>query len=142
MRVRVTRIDQALPLPTYGTQGAVALDLFTREDTEVPPRAAGMIPANVVVGIPPGHVLLVTLRSSTPRRLGLICPHGIGVIDQDYCGPEDEVKVLVYNIRDEPVTVRRGDRIAQAFLLPTLPIEWDEVDTVEGESRGGFGSTG
>lgn len=142
MRVRVSRIDQSLPLPVPSTDGAAAIDLFARVDTPIAGGGIGMVPSNIIVRVPPGHVLLVTLRSSTPRRLGLIAPHGIGVIDEDYCGPEDEVKVLVLNIRDEPVTVHRGDRIAQAFLLSRVPIEWDEAEPEQQESRGGFGSTG
>jgi dUTP pyrophosphatase len=140
--VRVTRVDRALPLPKKATSGAVALDLIARQDTTIAPGAVGLVPGNVIVCVPPGHVLLVSLRSSTPRRLGLICPHGIGVIDQDYCGPEDEVKILVMNVRDDPVTVKRGERIAQAMLLPVVPIDWEESDFAERESRGGFGSTG
>jgi dUTP pyrophosphatase len=142
MRVRVTRIDRALPLPARATEGAVAVDLVTRVDTTIEPHSVGLVPANVVVSVPPGHVLVVALRSSTPRRLGLMCPHGFGVIDRDYCGPEDEIQVQVFNIRSDPVTVSRGDRIGQAFLLPVTPIEWEEVSGAGAVSRGGFGSTG
>jgi len=142
MRVPVTRIDPTLPLPARATTGAVALDLVTREDTTVEPHSLALVPGNIVVAVPEGHALLVTLRSSTPRRLGLICPHGIGVIDQDYCGTDDEIRIQVYNVRDGSVTVPRGARIAQALLLPTSPIEWDEVGIPAERSRGGFGSTG
>jgi dUTP pyrophosphatase len=74
--------------------------------------------------------------------LGLICPHGFGVIDQDYCGPEDEIQIQAFNVGDEAVTVFRGDRIAQAFLLPVSSIDWEEVSQTGAQSRGGFGSTG
>lgn len=122
--------------------GAAGLDLGARLDTTIEPGAVGRIPANIVARVPAEHVLLVMLRSGTPGRTGLICPHGVGVIDADYCGPDDEIQVQVMNPTDRAVTVRRGDRIAQALLLPLAPIEWEEVDCGPEVSRGGFGSTG
>jgi len=86
-------------------------------------------------------MLLVTLRSSTPRRKGLLVPHGVGIIDQDYCGEGDEIMLQVYNFLDEAVTVQRGERIAQGIFVPIMQVNWNEVDEV-GKGRGGFGSTG
>jgi dUTP pyrophosphatase len=87
-------------------------------------------------------MLLVTARSSTPRRKGLLVPHGVGVIDQDYCGPDDEVRAQVLNYTARPVLVERGDRIAQAILVHIARAEFIEADALLPESRGGFGSTG
>ena len=86
-------------------------------------------------------MLTVASRSSTPKKKGLLTPHGIGIIDQDYCGPEDEIKIQVYNFTDEPVTIERGDKIAQGVFVRVDTFEWEEVDVMTGESRGGFGST-
>ncbi len=141
MKVAIKRIDKDLPLPVYSTAGSVGFDLFCREDTEVAPRRLGRIPANVIVRTPPGYMLLLTMRSSTARRKGLLMPNGVGIIDQDYCGEGDELIVSVYNFRDEAVTVQRGERIAQGIFVPILRVSWDEVDDV-GQGRGGFGSTG
>jgi dUTP pyrophosphatase len=141
LKVAIKRIDKGLPLPVYSTAGSVGFDLFCREDTEVAPRRLGRIPANVIVSTPPGYMLLLTMRSSTARRKGLLMPNGVGVIDQDYCGDGDELIVSVYNFRDEAVTVQRGERIAQGIFVPVLRVSWDEVDEV-GQGRGGFGSTG
>lgn len=142
MRVRVTRIDPSLPLPKYASAGAAGFDLYAREDTEVDAGAIGIIPANVIIAVPAGHVLIVSLRSGTPHRTGLISPHGIGVIDQDYCGPADEVKILVLNSRETAVTVHRGERIAQGMIVPVSRVDWLEAPPGAQESRGGFGSTG
>lgn len=142
MRVRLTRIDPDLPLPAYATDGAAALDLYCRQDIVVPPGGLGFIPANVIIAVPAGHVLLVALRSGTPRRTGLISPHGIGIIDRDYCGPDDEIHIQVFNPTAVAVTVHRGDRIAQALLLPVTDVEWEEQEPLRDSSRGGFGSTG
>jgi dUTP pyrophosphatase len=68
--------------------------------------------------------------------------NGVGVVDADYCGPGDEVKVQVLNITDTPVLLKRGDRIAQGIVLPAPRVEWQEVAEMETLTRGGFGSTG
>jgi dUTP pyrophosphatase len=68
--------------------------------------------------------------------------NGVGVIDADYCGPADEIKIQVLNITDAPVLVKRGDRLAQAMVLPAPRVEWDEVEEMAAPTRGGFGSTG
>ncbi len=140
MQVRISRIDKALPLPRYETDGAVAFDLITRETTVVPAHAFALVPVNVVVMIPDGHALLLTTRSSTPRKKGLILP--MGVIDQDYCGPEDELKLQVINFTGEPSTVERGERIGQAIFVAIGKARWEEVERMEGPNRGGFGTTG
>jgi len=141
LQVAIKRIDPDLPLPTYATAGSVAFDLYCREDIEIAPRTIGLVPANVIVQTPPGYLLLLTMRSSTPRRKGLLVPQGVGIIDQDYCGEGDELMVQAYNFRDEAVLVKRGERIAQGMFIPVARAVWHEVDEV-GEGRGGFGSTG
>jgi dUTP pyrophosphatase len=141
LNVNVKRIDPALPLPTYATTGSVGFDLICREDTEVAPSRLVRIPGNVIVETPPGYMLLLTMRSSTAKRKGLLIPNGVGVIDQDYCGEGDELMVSVYNFRDETVSVLRGERIAQGIFVPVARVTWNEVGQV-GYGRGGFGSTG
>lgn len=142
MKVTIKRIDKGLPLPAYQSAGAAGFDLLCREQRTVAPGEVALLPANVVVATPPGYMLLVAARSSTPRRKGLSVPHGIGVIDQDYRGPDDEIHVQVYNFTNAPVVVERGERIAQAIFVRVDQAVWDEVDAVEAPTRGGFGSTG
>lgn len=141
LRVAIKRIDTDLPLPVYATAGSVGFDLVCRKDVEVAPRHIELIPGNVIVRLPEGYFLLLTLRSSTPRRKGLLIPNGVGIIDQDYCGEGDELKVQVLNFSEEAVQVRRGERIAQGLFLPVMRVDWEEVHEV-GQGRGGFGSTG
>ena len=142
MRVPITRIDPSLPLPHYATEGAAGFDFLCRVGVTVQPRSVARIPANVVVCVPPDYVLVVALRSGTPARKGLLFPGGIGVIDPDFCGPDDEIQIQVYNFTDQPVEVERGERIAQGILMPSVTCEWDETQTRSERSRGGFGSTG
>ena len=79
---------------------SVGFDILAREDTVVPAKEIGMVPANLIIEVPKGYMLVVASRSSTPRKKGLTPPHGIGFIDHDYCGPADEVTVLVYNFTE------------------------------------------
>jgi len=142
MKVNISRIDKALPLPAYHTAGAVGFDLITRETTVVAPGKIALVPGNVIVKVPEGYALLILPRSSLPRKKALVCPHSVGVIDCDYHGPEDEVKVQVQNISNQPVTVERGERIAQGMFVRVDRAEWSEVDGHGAQTRGGFGSTG
>ncbi len=141
MKVRIARIDKTLPLPEYHTEGAVAFDLYSRVDDTLQPKEKKILPANFIVEVPAGHVLLIAARSSTPKK-GIMLPNGIGVIDQDYHGPADELGIFAYNFTDAPVEIKRGDRIAQALIVPIVKAEFEEVEKIKEESRGGFGSTG
>lgn len=141
MHVRIQRVDKSLPLPVYETAGSVGFDLLARETTTIEPGKIELIPANVIVEVPQGYMLAVASRSSTPRKKGLTQPHGFGIIDHDYCGPTDEVKIQVYNFSDAAVTIERGEKIAQGVFVRVDKFEWQEVDSIREESRGGFGST-
>ena len=141
MKVRIKRIDKTLPLPVYETGGSVGFDLLAREDITVEPEEITLIPANVIVEVPQGYALILASRSSTPRKHGLSKPHGIGVIDQDYCGPEDELKIQVTNFKANPVVIKKGTKIAQGIFVKADRLEFEEVDQLNEKSRGGFGST-
>jgi dUTP pyrophosphatase len=140
IEVTIQRVDKTLPLPHYATAGAVGFDLICRQETTIAPGEIVLLPSNVIVSTPPGYMLLVVPRSSTPRRLGLVAP-AVGIIDQDYAGPEDEILLQVQNIRGEPVTVPRGERLAQGILVRVALATWREVESMAGDSRGGFGSS-
>lgn len=142
MLVSITRVDKTLPLPKYESAGAVGFDIITRETVTVEPGAIALIPGNVIVKVPAGYALLIVPRSSLPRKKGLVSPHSVGVLDLDYHGPKDELMVQVQNVRSEPVTVERGERIAQGLFVRTDVAQWEEVDDHGAETRGGFGSTG
>ena len=68
--------------------------------------------------------------------------NGVGVIDPDFSGPDDEVMIQVLNVTDAPVEVRRGDRIAQGIVLQSPRVTWQEVTELRAVTRGGFGATG
>lgn len=142
MKVTLKRIDSGLPLPKYETDGAVGFDLLARVDAEIAPGKLALIPGNIVVEVPRGYMLMIASRSSLPKKKGLLTPHGLGIIDHDYCGPDDEIHVQVYNFTDAPVKVARGEKIAQGVFVRVDKFEFDEVAEMKKPSRGGFGSTG
>ena len=143
MDVRITRLDPAVALPAFQTAGAAGFDLAASDDVNVPPHAIALIPTGLVIRVPEGHFLGIFARSSTPLKRGLMVANGVGVIDEDYCGATDEVKIQVLNFTGSAVQVRKGDRIAQGLFIPVTRAEWHETagDLREG-SRGGFGATG
>ena len=142
MITKIHRIDNSLPLPEYESNGAAAFDLSSRIDMVIQPQSIGLVPTNLIIETPENHMLVVVPRSSTPRKKGLSIPHGIGIIDQDYCGPEDEVMIQFFNFTNEPVEINRGERIGQATFVHISKTEWMETDDFLDKSRGGFGSTG
>ena len=139
--IRIKRIDSTLPLPQFHTKGSAACDLYARVTTTLEPHGMARIPLNVVIAAPEGYWGMLVPRSSLCKK-GIMPATGIGVIDPDYCGEEDEYQASLYNATDKPVTVERGDRIMQVVFLPLLQPEIQEVTTMEQSSRGGFGSTG
>jgi dUTP pyrophosphatase len=141
--VRVRRLDPSVPLPQYQTPGAAGFDLAASADVTIEPGAIALVPTGLVIAVPDGHFLAIFARSSTPLRRGLMVANGVGVIDADYCGERDEIKVQVINVTQAPVTVVKGDRIAQGLLIPVARAEWQEADgPLRDGSRGGFGGTG
>lgn len=142
MKVKIKRIDKSLPLPEYKTKGSVAFDLYSRLDMEINPKEVALIPTNLIIQTPKNYMLVAVTRSSTPRKMGLSIPHGIGIIDQDFCGPEDEVHLQVYNFTNETVKINKAERLGQATFVRINKTQWDEVDQIKTKNRGGFGSTG
>ena len=142
MRLKIKRLQHAVGLPEPATGGAAGFDLAAAADIEIPPRSIRLVGTGLVIAVPEGHFLGIFARSSTPLKRGLMVANGVGIIDSDYCGPADEIKIQVLNITDTPVKVARGDRLAQGIVLPSPRIEWEEVEEMSVPTRGGFGSTG
>ena len=142
MRLKIRRLDPTVPLPTYGTDEAAGFDLAAAHDLRVAPGQIALVRTGLVIEVPTGHFLGIFARSSTPLKRGLMVANGVGVIDPDYSGPNDEVMVQVLNFTSAEVQVRRGDRIAQGIVLPAPRVSWQEVTEIREVTRGGFGTTG
>ena len=141
MKIKIKRFEKDLPLPKYQTEGAAGFDLAARATVTIAPHAVGYVPLNVAVETPADHFLLIATRGSTHKR-GLMLANSVGIGDSDFCGNEDEYKAALLNFTDAPVTIERGDRIAQGIFIKFTRGEWEEVDTMQNKTRGGFGSTG
>jgi dUTP pyrophosphatase len=142
LRLKIRRLHPHVQLPQYGTAGAAAFDLALSQDVTIAPGEVRLVPTGLVIEVPEGMFLAVFARSSTPLKKGLMVANGVGVVDSDFCGPNDELKVPILNITSQPVTLVTGDRIAQGIILPSPRVQWEEVTEIRSESRGGFGATG
>jgi dUTP pyrophosphatase len=143
MNLHIKRIDTTLPLPHYQTSGSVAFDLYARTDMEIEPLLPTIIPTNLVIKVPKGYFLMLASRSSLQLKKNLLVANGIGVIDEDYHGDNDEIGVVVLNYTKNPVIIERGERIAQALLVKIGKVNtFIEKKSLAKKSRGGFGSTG
>jgi dUTP diphosphatase len=142
MRLKIRRLDSTVPLPAYGTHESAGFDLSAAHDLVVAPRQIALVRTGLVIEVPSGHFLAIFARSSTPLKRGLLVANGVGVIDPDYSGPNDEIMIQVLNITDRDVQISRGDRLAQGIVLPAPRVTWEEVAEIREMTRGGFGATG
>ncbi|HOZ81244.1 MAG TPA: dUTP diphosphatase [Candidatus Woesebacteria bacterium] len=141
MKLLIKRFDKTLPLPEYKTAGAAAFDLSAREKTIIPSHQTAFVPLNVAIKLPKGYHSLLIPRSSMPK-FGIIQANSVGLIDNDYCGDEDEFKLFVYNYTESEVVIEKETRIAQVLIQKTEIAEIEEVENLSSPNRGGFGSTG
>lgn len=141
LTLRITKRDPRAQIPEYQSEGAAAFDLAVLDDSTVPPRGHALLRTGLVIGVPDEHVLHVYARSSLFKKYGLVLANGVGVVDSDYCGPDDEVLISVWNPGDAEVRVAAGTRIAQGIVFPRPRVRF-VVAEATGPGRGGFGSTG
>ncbi len=147
VEVRILRLEHAegLPLPAYETSGAAGMDLRAAAPEDEPvilrPGARALVPTGFCIAVPDGYEAQVRPRSGLAIRSGITCLNTPGTVDSDYRG---EVKVILANLGEEDVIVRRGDRIAQMVICPVVQARWVEAEALDETSRGagGFGSTG
>ena len=153
MKIRIYRKDKSVPLPERKTERSVGLDVYAAQRVELPPGQPVLVPTGLIIESPPGYYFKIFIRSGFAVKYGVSLVNDVGIVDEDYCGPEDEVKIGMirhYNPadpqRDEPLVIEKGQRIAQIiFEKNQLPeVEWEEQESPDfaGGSRGGFGSTG
>ena len=143
--VHVVRLAHGadLALPTYATTDSAGMDLMSAEpgDVTLAPGTRAMIATGLAMQLPSGFEAQVRPRSGLAAKHGITVLNSPGTIDADYRG---EVKVILINLGDAPVTLTRGERVAQLVIAPVTQATWQEVSTLEDTARGagGFGSTG
>jgi dUTP pyrophosphatase len=134
MRMEIKRLDPELPLPRYAHQGDAGLDLYATEEVRLDPLRREAVPTGIAVAIPEGYAGFVQPRSGLAARLGLGIVNAPGLIDSHYRG---EIKVIVINLDAiEPITIHRGDKIAQLVIQPVVCVDLEEVDTLDSTVRG------
>lgn len=140
MIVKVKKNNPEATLPTYGTVGAGCFDLYSCDNITLVQDSSCVFDTGLSFEIPEGYVMLIYLRSSMGKR-GLSLNGSVGVIDSDYRG---NVFVPVTLKKRTVMTISKGDRIAQAMIVPFPKVEFVEVDALTETERGsgGFGSTG
>ena len=145
--VRVKRLANGvgLDLPAYETELAAGCDVRAAVSGDAPlvlaPGEREMVPTGLAFALPPGWEVQVRPRSGLAAKKGVTCLNTPGTIDADYRG---EVKVILINHGAEPLTINRGDRIAQLVFAPVYQAHFEEVAALDDTARGdgGFGSTG
>ena len=145
LRVPVKRLAHStgLELPTYATMDSAGMDLRAAiaDFVSLPSSGRALIPTGIALALPSGYEGQVRPRSSLALKHGVTVLNSPGTLDADYRG---ELKVLLMNHGDQPFIVRRGERVAQLVLAPTITVSLQEASDLPESDRGkgGFGSTG
>ncbi len=142
VEVLIQRLDPGLPLPGQARPGDAGYDLYARTGGEVRPGERVLVPTGVAIALPPGVAGFIHPRSGLAIRQGLTVVNAPGTIDAGYRG---EISVALVNLDPTlPVTIERGDRIAQLIIAPVHEVIWHVAETLPGSARadGGFGSSG
>ena len=134
MRLKIRRLDSTLSLPTYATAEAAGFDLAASQDVRLAPGQIALVPTGLVIEVPSGFFLAIFARSSTPLKRGLMVANGVGVLDPDYCGPNDEVRIQVLNISgaEVQVTIPAGASMIRfqwrktCFAISQLTLLWHD----------------
>lgn len=127
--------------PLVQKKGSDWIDLRVAEEVRLRPEQFKLIPLGVSMKLPEGYEAHIVPRSSTFKTWGIIQTNHMGVIDENYCGDDDQWMMPV--LATKAVIIHKNDRICQFRIVKKQPeILFQEVDTLGEESRGGFGSTG
>jgi dUTP pyrophosphatase len=142
VQVLITRLDPDLPLPRYAKGGDAGADIVSRIDITLAPGERALVPTGIAIALPDGYVALVHPRSGLAIKHGVTMVNAPGTVDAGYRG---ELQIILINHdKSEPVSFKRGDRIAQLVIQKVERAEFVEVHELPGSGRGtgGFGSTG
>ncbi len=117
------------------------IDLRAAEDVTLKAGEFKLIPLGVAMKLPQGYEAHVVPRSSTFKNFGVIQTNHCGIIDESYCGDNDQWYFPAYALRDTQIHV--NDRICQFRIMEHQPtIQFEETEKLTGADRGGIGSTG
>ena len=142
-KVLIKKLDPAVELPAYKTEGASGMDLmaFIKEPITLKPKSSCLVPTGLSVAFTNDFEIQIRPRSGLAAKNSISVLNTPGTIDSDYRG---EIKVILFNHGKSDFLINNKDRIAQMILTPVVKMDLEETDnlpeTIRGE--GGFGSTG
>jgi dUTP pyrophosphatase len=142
VQVLLTRIDSGVAIPSYARPGDAGVDLVTTSDLVLEPGERALVGTGIAVALPEGYAGFVHPRSGLAARAGLSVVNAPGTVDSGYRG---EIKVCLINHDPvHPVSLSRGDRIAQLIVQQVAHAVFREVSELPESQRGagGYGSTG
>lgn len=141
MKVKIEKVSRNAIIPTYAHSDDACCDLYAAEDYTIMHNERKLLRTGIAIEIPSGYEAQIRPRSGLALKHGLTIVNAPGTIDCQY---RNEVKVLLMNLGDTAVGIRKGDRIAQMCIKPVYKIEFEEVDKLANSDRGlgGWGSTG
>lgn len=143
MNIKIKKLDSDAVVPQYQTPGAACFDLHATHCATILPGSPMAICTGLAFEVPEDHVMLIFSRSGHGFKTGVRLANCVGVIDSDY---RHEVLVKLHCDSNGPYNVlkiKKGDRVAQAMILPVKQVTFEVVDELSTTQRnGGFGSTG
>lgn len=155
MEAKIYKCHPDAIIPQKQSEEAVGYDLHALEGFSLGPGDRRVVGTGLVVQPPPGYHTEIFLRSGMAFKFNVMLINGVGVIDRDYAGETDELKVMLYSaplLYDDfgspkfsfksPLKFKKGDRIAQLVFRKTEQFDLVEVFEAPDTIRGGFGSTG
>jgi dUTP pyrophosphatase len=145
LKVLDERVWNSNFIPLYETLGSAGMDLHANIDSDMilNPGEVKLIPTGIAMSIDNNSICATILpRSGLGHNVGLVLGNLVGLIDSDYQG---EIKISAWNRSSDPITISKGQRIAQLVFLPVINVDFDFVESFKSNTvrgSGGFGSTG
>jgi dUTP pyrophosphatase len=139
--VKIKLINPNAKPPVYHSAEAAGFDLASPQDHLIPPHAIATIPLGFALDLPSDYWLLIAARSSLYQS-GLMLANSIGFGDPDYRGNNDQYQLVLLNYTDQPVTIKKNERLAQGIIIPRYRVHFHIVNQLTAPDRGGIGSTG
>jgi dUTP pyrophosphatase len=142
---KVNKITEDIKLPERSTLNSAGYDFFAIEDVTLPAKKLTRVMTGIKCELMPNQVLILANRSSNPSKKGLILVNGVGIIDADYYNNPDndgEMGFEFYNILDEDVVIKKGEKLGQGIIMKFDKTEDDYISNPYKTRVGGFGSTG
>lgn len=139
--VAFKKLSDKARIPRYETPGAAGLDLVSVEEVTLEKGKVCLVPTGLAVQVEQGYELQIRARSGLAAKHGVFLVNGVGTVDSDYRG---EIKIIMSTCLDTPITLKAGERVAQAVIAKCEQARIVELADLTETARGagGFGSTG